>query len=83
MNENLRHARLLQELRQSGATVEDLARAWASMDGKRDAFDAGRDKDIMEDEAGYYAGYMCETEEILKRAIQYASERRQGKERVT
>lgn len=72
----LRHARLLQDFRQSGATIEDLARAWASIDGKRDAFDAGRDKSVMEDETGHYAGYVVEAEEILERAIVYARERK-------
>lgn len=73
---DLRHARLLQDARNAGVTVEDLARAWASMDGKRDAFDAGRDKSIQEDKTGHYLGYICETEEILRRATAYALDRR-------
>lgn len=72
----LRHARLLQDFRQAGATVEDLARAWASMDGKRDAFDEGRNKSVMEDKTGHYAGYVVEAEEILKRATVYALDRK-------
>lgn len=73
---DLRHARLLQDLRQSGATVEDLARAWASLDGKRDAFDEGRDKSVMDDKTGHYAGYVVETEEIVARAVAYARDRK-------
>ena len=72
---DFRHAKLLQDLRASGATVEDLARAWASIDGKRDAFDEGRDKSVMEDKTGHYAGYVVETEEAISRAISYAQAR--------
>ena len=73
---DLRHARLLQDARQCGVTVEDFARAWASLDGKRDAFDEGRDKSVMEDKTGHYAGYVVETEEIFERAIKYARDRK-------
>lgn len=71
-----RHARILQEFIKSGATVEDLARAWASIDGKRDSFDAGRNVSEMEDETGHYAGYVVEAEEILQRATNYARDRK-------
>jgi hypothetical protein len=71
-----RQARILRDFSESGATLEDLARAWASVDGKRDAFDA--EKDMLASEAihGHYLGYLVETEEILQRAIQYAIERK-------
>lgn len=71
----LRHAKLLQEFRLSGGTVEDLARAWASADGKLAAFDAGREISVLDDETGHYAGYIVEIEEILRRAAIYARHR--------
>jgi hypothetical protein len=76
MPSDFRHAKLMQELRNSGATVEDLARAWASMDGKRDEFDAEKDVSVADVDGGYYLGYLCETEEVIKRATQYALDRR-------
>lgn len=79
MNEvavNLRHARLLQGAAKAGVTVEDLARAWASIDGKRDQFDAGRDISVWDDATGHYAGYIVETEEAIQRATQYALDRK-------
>lgn len=53
-------------------TIEDLARAWASIDGKRDEFDAGKGVPIMRDETGHYAGYMVEAKEMVGRALCYA-----------
>ena len=73
---DLRQARLLQEFRQSGATIEDLARAWASMDGKRDEFDAEKNVPAADAVYGHYLGYLCESEEILRRAASYAIQRR-------
>ena len=55
-------------------TVEDLARAWASMDGKDEAFDAG--KDNPNDETGHYDGYCVEAREIIERATKYALKRK-------
>jgi len=49
-------------------TVEDLARAWASIDGKRAEFAARGDD-------GHYEGYLAEAEEQVKRAISYAQAR--------
>ena len=72
---NFRHAKLLQDCRKLGVTVEDLARAWASMDGKQDRFDAGVDKTVLEDDDGTYHGYLEETEELIRRAISYAQDR--------
>ena len=59
----------------AGVTVEDLARAWASLDGKQDAFDAGRNKSVFDDETGHYAGYCFEVREIVTRATKYAQEK--------
>ena len=69
---DLRHAKILQDARKAGVTIEDLARAWASIDGKRDAFDAGRNISEFEDKTGHYAGYVVETEEMFMRATTYA-----------
>ncbi len=59
----------------AGVTVEDLARAWASMDGTRDAFDVGRGLSVFDDATGHYAGYCAEAREIVQRATKYAVER--------
>lgn len=71
-----RHAKLMQDLKRESVTVEDLARASASLDGKRDHFDAGRGKSVLDDETGHYAGYVVEMEEIIERACQYAQSRK-------
>ena len=70
------HAKLIQDLKRENVTVEDLARAWASIDGKRDAFDEGRDKSVFDDKTGHYAGYIAETEEMIERAVSYARDRK-------
>lgn len=57
----------------AGVTVEDLARGWASIDGKRDAFDAGK---VGPDETGHYQGYCIEAREVIERATRYALERK-------
>ena len=72
----LRQAIILNEFCDSGATIEDLARAWASMDGKRDEFDAEKNVSASDAGHGHYLGYVCETEEILQRATTYAIDRR-------
>lgn len=72
----LRHARLMQEMAKAGVTVEDLARAWASIDGRRDEFDAGADKSLADDETGHFTGYVIETEETITRATNYARARK-------
>jgi hypothetical protein len=52
------------------ATIEALASAWASIDGKLDKFFAGKGKARLEDEpGGHYSGYMAEAEEMLKRLL--------------
>ena len=73
-----RQTRILNQFHKSGATVEDLARAWASMDGKRDKFDAEKDKPASEAIYGHYLGYLTEAEEVLTRATKYANERQYG-----
>ena len=56
--------------------MEDLARAWASLDGKLDDFDAERDMSVRDAPTGRYAGYVTETEEVIERAIRYALKRK-------
>ena len=46
VSHSFRHARLLQQFRTADGTVEDLARAWASMDGKREIFDAEKSMSV-------------------------------------
>lgn len=49
--------------------IEALAEAWASIDGKLEKFRACKDamgKDEVE-AGGYYSGYMCEAEEMIRR----------------
>lgn len=51
-------------------TVEALADAWASIDGKVELFRAGKDAKRFEDEpGGHYSGYMAEAEEMLVRLL--------------
>ena len=54
MSHDFRHARLLQQFRTANGTIEDLARAWASMDGKREIFDAEKNMSMAEVEDGAY-----------------------------
>ena len=66
---------LLRDFIASGATVEDLARAWASLGDTRDEFDEEKGLSVREAAHGHYLGYLAETEEILRRAVKYARER--------
>jgi uncharacterized protein YuzE len=59
----------------SGATVEDLARAWASLEGKRNEFDKDEGLAVSEAAHDHYLSYLAATEEILQRAATYARER--------
>lgn len=70
------HGRLMREATEAAVTVKELARAWASIDGKRDEFDIGAASDDIEAGGGHYAGYVCEAEELLRRATKYARERK-------
>ena len=65
---------LLRDFVASGATLEDLARAWASLEGKRNEF--AKDKDPPGAAHGHYLGYLAEAGEVLRRATKYARERR-------
>lgn len=62
-------------------TVEDLARAWASIDGKAREFDEGKGLSVSEDRTGHYAGYCYEALALLHRATSYAT-KRQNKQPV-
>jgi hypothetical protein len=47
------------------------------MDGKREIFDAEKSMSVAEaEEEGVYLGYLSEIEEIIRRATEYAAERR-------
>lgn len=48
--------------------TEALADAWASIDGKRDKFRAGKGAtDIREEPGGYYSGYTADADSMIKR----------------
>lgn len=64
------------DILKNSVTVEDIARAWASIDGKRDEFDRGKVDKEYDDEVGHYDGYMLEAEDLLARAAGYANERK-------
>jgi len=66
---------LLRDFVASGATVEDLASAWASLEGTRDVLDKEKDPGASNDARGYYLGYLAEAEETLRRATKCARER--------
>ena len=66
---------LLRDFIASGALVEDLARAWASLGDTRDEFDKEKGLGAPEAAHGHYLTYLAETEEILRRAVKYARER--------
>lgn len=55
--------------------VERFARAWASIDGKAEAFDRERDGMDYDNPAytGHFEGYMAEAHELLVRANCYVS----------
>src|SRR5262249_31187396 len=59
---------LLRDFIASGAMIEDLARAWASLGDTRDEFDKEKGPGAPEAAHGHYLGYLAETEEILRRA---------------
>jgi hypothetical protein len=65
----------LKEVVEAGVTIDDLARALASLDGRRDDYDNGKQSDDLCAFGGHYAGYLTEMEEVVRRAIGYASER--------
>jgi uncharacterized protein YuzE len=65
---------LLRDFIAAGATVEDLVRAWASLERKRDDLDEEKGR-ASAAAPGHHLGYLAETEEILRRAVKYAQER--------
>lgn len=50
------------------SVIEELARAWASIDGKADKFDACKVDATLEEELGHYEGYITEAAELLQRS---------------
>jgi hypothetical protein len=62
---------LLRDFIASGATVEDLARAWASPHDTREEFNKEKGLTGSDD-----LGYLGDIEEILQRAAKYARERK-------
>jgi uncharacterized protein YuzE len=66
---------LLRDFVASGATIEDLARAWASLDDKPEELGKERGHRALENAHPHYLGYVAEAEKILRRAVKYARER--------
>jgi len=66
---------VLRDFIASGAMVEDLARAWASLDDTRDEVDKEKGPGASEAARGHYLGHLAEAEEILRRAAKCARER--------
>jgi uncharacterized protein YuzE len=58
-----------------GASIDDLACAWASMDDARDEFNKEKSLGASEAAHDHYLDYLAETEEILRRAAKRARER--------
>jgi hypothetical protein len=64
-----KRAKLLQDARVSGITVEDIARALASMTGV---------KAVSDFDAGLTSLYLNKAEALLELAIEFAQERRRS-----
>jgi hypothetical protein len=62
-----KRAKLLQDARLSGITVEDIARALATISGV---------KAVSDFDAGLTRGYLNKAETLLELAIEFAQERR-------
>jgi hypothetical protein len=62
-----KRAKLMQDARLSGITINDIARALASMAGV---------KAVSDFDAGVTAGYLRRAEELLELAIEFAQDRR-------
>ena len=62
-----KRAKLLQDARLSGATVKDIARALATMDGV---------KTVSDFDAGLTSSYIAKAEAVLELATEFAHERR-------
>lgn len=52
-------------------SIEAIARAWASIDGKLDRFDKCKANISFDDTDGTYSGYISDTEELMRRAYEY------------
>jgi len=48
--------------------VEQVARAWASMDGNADRFDACKADPSLDETEGRYIGYMADAEALMERS---------------
>jgi hypothetical protein len=66
---DFKRAKLLQDAKFSGVTVNDIARAWATMTGVKAASDF---------DAGLTAGYFNKAETLLELAVEFAQERRRN-----
>ena len=64
---DFKRAKLLQDAKLSGVSVNDIARALASMVGV---------KAVSDFDAGVTTGYLRRAEELLELAIEFAQERR-------
>lgn len=56
--------------------IEELARAWASIDGRADRFDSGKSwagSQAESPDGGTYDGYIADTEELLRRSPSVAA----------
>lgn len=51
------------------AAIEAFADAWASIDGRLDAFREGKGKPWEEQRGGRYDGYMADAESMLERLL--------------
>jgi hypothetical protein len=66
---DFKRAKLLQDAKLSGVSVNDIARALASMVGV---------KAVSDFDAGVTTGYLRRAEELLELAIEFAQERRRN-----
>jgi hypothetical protein len=64
-----KRAKLLQDAKLSGVTVNDIARAWAAMTGV---------KAVSDFDVGLTAGYFNKAETLLELAVEFAQERRRN-----
>lgn len=56
---------------QKNPSIESIARAWASIDGKLERFDNCKADLSLDDTDGSYSGYIADTEELMRRAYKY------------
>lgn len=67
----------IQSFLHEDVTIEDMARAWASLDGKLDRFN--HDKNSPETLDGTYSGYCSEVQQMIRRANRYVAMRKKVK----